>query len=149
VAEPEEFPVDDEFAADDETEDEDLALDDDLEDLDTFEGLEDEGAEVVTAVAVVEEDEVEEEEEEEVEEEVELEERDTTEDEEEESLDVLLSRDAAREEEDLGRLEEPRDGLAVVAQPIGAQEFTCRSCFLVKNRAQLADEDELICFDCA
>jgi hypothetical protein len=147
VAELEEYRADEEFAEDDETGDEeDLIVEDDLEDLDALEDLEED------VTDVIEEGDVEEEEEEEAEEDVEeLEERDdvVVEDEEEESLDVLLARDKASDDEDLGRLEEPRDGLAVPAQPIGAQEFTCRSCFLVKNRAQLADEDELICFDCA
>jgi len=67
----------------------------------------------------------------------------------EESLDVLLSREKVTEDDDLGRLEEPRDGFTVPAQPISPNEFTCRSCFLVKNRAQLADEEKLFCLDCA
>ena len=28
-------------------------------------------------------------------------------------------------------------------------EFTCRSCFLVHHRSQLADEKKLLCRDCA
>jgi hypothetical protein len=67
---------------------------------------------------------------------------------EEESLDVLLTRDKRLDEEELGRLEN-RTGLATADMPIGAEEFTCQSCFLVKRRAQLADEKKLICFDCA
>lgn len=70
-------------------------------------------------------------------------------DEAEESLDVLLAREQG-EDDTLVRLDdEPRDGLVSVTTPIGADEFTCRSCFLVKRRAQLADEKKLICFDCA
>lgn len=142
MAEAEEYTADEEFAEDEETEAEDLALDDEIEELDTFEALEEDPVEVAV---IPDEEEEEEAEVEELEEEAEV-----VEDEEEESLDVLLSRDkAAAEEEDLGRLEEPRDGLTVTAQPISASEFTCRSCFLVKNRAQLADEEHLICFDCA
>jgi len=68
---------------------------------------------------------------------------------EDESLDVLLAREKA-EDDDLVRLDdEPRDGLTSTTTPIGANEFTCRSCFLVKRRAQLADADQMICFDCA
>lgn len=75
---------------------------------------------------------------------------DVEEEEAEESLDVLLAREkAAAAEPDLGRLEEPRDGLSIPATPISAEEFTCRSCFLVKNRAQQAEPDQLICLDCA
>lgn len=33
--------------------------------------------------------------------------------------------------------------------PRRANEFVCRSCFLVKSRNQLADPDRLICLDCA
>jgi Domain of unknown function (DUF4193) len=70
-------------------------------------------------------------------------------DEAEESLDVLLAREQG-EDDTLVRLDdEPRDGLVSVTTPIGADEFTCRSCFLVKRRAQLADEKKMICFDCA
>jgi hypothetical protein len=68
---------------------------------------------------------------------------------EDESLDVLLAREKA-EDDDLVRLDdEPRDALNTTTTPIGANEFTCRSCFLVKRRAQLADADQMICFDCA
>ncbi len=70
------------------------------------------------------------------------------EDEAEESLDVLLAREVG--DDDLVRLDdEPRDGLVSVTTPIGADEFTCQSCFLVKRRAQLADEKRMICLDCA
>ena len=31
---------------------------------------------------------------------------------------------------------------------ISEDEFTCRSCFLVKKPSQLADRDEMLCFDC-
>lgn len=65
--------------------------------------------------------------------------------EEEESLEVLLGR--AADDERLA--DEPRDGLASVDSIIAADEFTCRSCFLVKRRAQLADARKMICLDCA
>ncbi len=68
-------------------------------------------------------------------------------DDEEESLDVLLAREQGAD--DLVRLDdEPRDGLVTVIPAIGDDEFTCRSCFLVKRRAQLADADAMYCVDC-
>ena len=71
-------------------------------------------------------------------------------DEAEESLDVLLAREVGGDDDGMVRLdEEPQGGLVSVTTPIGADEFTCRSCFLVKRRAQLADEKQMICFDCA
>ena len=71
------------------------------------------------------------------------------EDEAEESLDVLLAREQA-DDDALVRLDdEPRDGLVSVTTPIGADEFTCTSCFLVKRKAQLEDPKRMICFDCA
>jgi ribonuclease E len=175
VANAESFQVDEEFAEDeDTTEDEDLSLDEDL-DLDDYEdgddvdevdevdvvavvvedvddvdddvAQEDDVVEVAGAAVTHEEEDVEDEEEDETDLDEDTDE--TPEEEGEASLDVLLARDKANDEEDLGRLEEPRDGLSVPAQPISASEFTCRSCFLVKNRAQLADEEALICFDCA
>ena len=70
-------------------------------------------------------------------------------DEAEESLDVLLAREVGDDDAMVRLDDEPRDGLVSVTTPIGADEFTCRSCFLVKRRAQLADEKQMICFDCA
>lgn len=70
------------------------------------------------------------------------------EEEDDEALDVLLARDEVLDDE-LLRLDDARDALAVPDVPIGVGEFTCRSCFLVKRRAQLADEAKLICLDCA
>ena len=34
-------------------------------------------------------------------------------------------------------------------RPRGADEFVCRSCFLVKDRRQLADPVNVLCIDCA
>jgi hypothetical protein len=70
-------------------------------------------------------------------------------DEAEESLDVLLAREAGDDDTMVRLDDEPTGGLVSVTTPIGADEFTCRSCFLVKRRAQLADEKQMICFDCA
>lgn len=68
----------------------------------------------------------------------------------EESLDVLLAREKVIDEDDIARIsDEARGGLTIRAVPVGAGEFTCRSCFLVKRRAQLADEKKMYCFDCA
>jgi hypothetical protein len=33
--------------------------------------------------------------------------------------------------------------------PRQADEFTCKSCFLVHHRSQLANEKKMICTDCA
>lgn len=75
---------------------------------------------------------------------------DEDDDEEEESLDVLLAREKVLDEDDLGRVaDESRGALSVRPALVGAGEFTCRSCFLVKRRAQLADEKRMLCFDCA
>jgi hypothetical protein len=149
VATADNLDEDPDLSAEDDAEQDDVGLDslDDLEVADTFDADDDHDDDDHVAVAadvpevVVEDDE---------DEEIELEEDDEVEDEEEEeSLDVLLARDQALDEDDLIKLDdEPRDGLATSPDPIGAGEFTCRSCFLVKRRAQLADEKKLICLDC-
>lgn len=162
MADTDRFEAEEDFVEDEETEEEGLGLDDDLEDLDSFETLAEDEEVTATAAeetdvvaAPVEDPELEEEAEEELDEELEAdlddETEDVVEDEGEAALDVVLTRSrVGADDDDLGRLEEPRgDILTITAEPIGAQEFTCRSCFLVKNRAQLADEDEMICFDCA
>ncbi|CAN5136929.1 hypothetical protein BH20ACT9_BH20ACT9_19660 [soil metagenome] len=71
---------------------------------------------------------------------------DEDEEDEEESLEALLTR--GREIDDSEVDSQSRHGLAPVTQLVGAGEFTCRSCFLVKRRAQLADAERLICRDC-
>lgn len=68
-------------------------------------------------------------------------------DEEEESLDVILAREQDLEEE-FATVGEGSSRQSSGATPAGEDEFTCRSCFLVKRRARLADVDELICADC-
>lgn len=131
------------------TEDEDL----DLEVLDEGEDVDfdddDEGFELAPAeaeVEAIEEEDAEEDEEDAAEETVEEDEDldDEDEEEDEETLEVLLGPDsgstvtAAR-----SRTDESGDA------PPGEGEFTCRSCFLVKRRAQLADAAAMICLDCA
>jgi hypothetical protein len=71
---------------------------------------------------------------------------DEDEEDEEESLEALLTR--GRDIDDSEVDSQSRHGLAAVTQVVGAGEFTCRSCFLVKRRAQLADAERLICRDC-
>lgn len=68
-------------------------------------------------------------------------------DEQEESLDVILAREQDLEQEFASSDQRLRS--SPTSTPAGEGEFTCRSCFLVKRRAQLADADEMICFDCA
>jgi hypothetical protein len=91
---------------------------------------------------VVEDDEEEEEEEEDEDEDVVDEEDEEEED--EETLEVLLGPDSdAAVTPSRSRSDESGDA------PPGEGEFTCRSCFLVKRRAQLADATAMICLDCA
>jgi len=57
----------------------------------------------------------------------------------------------AEEEESiltLGR-EEPTETLSVKVVPQQPTEFTCRKCYLVKHRSQLADKKRMYCRDCA
>jgi hypothetical protein len=72
---------------------------------------------------------------------------DLDEEEGEESLEVLLGTDDVDEDGDDDR--SGRNVTKAAATPISEGEFTCRSCFLVKKRAQLADEKKQICLDCA
>jgi hypothetical protein len=76
------------------------------------------------------------------------------------SLEEILTkkpeeRPIAEEEEDdesilsLGR-EERIETLSVkVIPPDPQKEFTCRKCYLVKHRSQLADKKRMFCRDCA
>lgn len=111
--------LDDDLIADDEIEDDDLVADDDDDEEDD----------------VAEDEDFEEEEDD-----------DDEDEDDEEALDVILVREKVLEDEELSLVDDGRD---VLTAPIGDDEFTCRSCFLVKRRAQLADEKKLICFDCA
>ena len=76
------------------------------------------------------------------------------------SLEEILTKKpeerAAPEEEEeeesilsLGR-DEPAETLSVKVIPQDpAKEFTCRKCYLVKHRSQLADKKRMYCRDCA
>ena len=75
------------------------------------------------------------------------------------SLEEILTakpeeRPAVEEEEEeesiltLGR-EEPIETLSVKVVPQQPTEFTCRKCYLVKHRSQLADKKRMYCRDCA
>lgn len=79
--------------------------------------------------------------------------------EEEESLDELIakksSEDAAEDdsEDDTVLTLEPEErvggSLPSNVQPQQSSEFTCRNCFLVKSKSQLADRKRMLCRDCA
>lgn len=73
------------------------------------------------------------------------------------SLEELLARraDDKVEEEDESVLDamrgegERNETLAIKVLPQQSNEFTCRNCFLVKHKSQLADKKKMICRDCA
>jgi hypothetical protein len=72
------------------------------------------------------------------------------------SLEELLARrtdDKVEEEDesvlDLARGDDKAETLAIKVLPQQSNEFTCRNCFLVKHRSQLADKKKMICRDCA
>ena len=72
------------------------------------------------------------------------------------SLEELLARraeDKPGEEEDESVLdlrgEERAETLPIKVLPQQTNEFTCRNCFLVKHKSQLADKKKMICRDCA
>jgi hypothetical protein len=50
---------------------------------------------------------------------------------------------------DLGRGDDKTEALVEKVVPQQLNEFTCRSCFLVKHRSQLADKKRMLCRDCA
>jgi hypothetical protein len=65
---------------------------------------------------------------------------------------ILKDRIAAQpeDEDDEDEVPEPddrSDGAGRI-QPKTADEFVCQSCFLVKHRRQLADENLMLCVDC-
>jgi Domain of unknown function (DUF4193) len=76
--------------------------------------------------------------------------------EDETSLDELAKKadEAAPEEAEdeamvgTGR-EERVEALTVKVVPQQPTEFTCRNCYLVKHRSQLADKKRMLCRDCA
>ncbi|HYZ11171.1 MAG TPA: DUF4193 family protein [Actinomycetota bacterium] len=77
--------------------------------------------------------------------------------EDETSLDEIIAKKAdegpeeAEEEEAVvptGR-DERVEALTVKVVPQQPTEFTCRNCYLVKHRSQLADKKRMLCRDCA
>lgn len=147
----EQVPQDDEFQEVDEDVDDGLELDD-LQDYDDPTALDDDAlddadpAEEKDADPVGDEDA---EEDDDASDEPDVPEEDVADEDdedEEESLEALLTR--GRDIDDSEIDSESRQGLTPVTPLVGAGEFTCRSCFLVKRRAQLADEERLICRDC-
>ena len=87
--------------------------------------------------------------------------RKTEEDQSEESIEELKAR---RHDKNSGKVDEDEteaaesfelpgadlshEELAVEVMPRQEDEFTCRSCFLVHHRSQMADQKKLICRDC-
>lgn len=72
------------------------------------------------------------------------------------SFEELAKRAEDTEEEDdddavldLGRGDDKAEALVEKVIPAQANEFTCRNCFLVKHRSQLADKKKMLCRDCA
>lgn len=71
------------------------------------------------------------------------------------SFEELAKRAEDLEEEDedevvleLGRGEDRNEALVEKVIPPQPNEFTCRQCFLVKHRSQLADKKKMLCRDC-
>ena len=50
---------------------------------------------------------------------------------------------------DLAPGDDKAEALIEKVIPPQANEFTCRNCFLVKHRSQLADKKKMFCRDCA
>ena len=79
----------------------------------------------------------------------------------EDSLDEIIARKpeqpvgVAEDENDLAFEmelaggEDINDELNIRPVPQQSNEFTCRSCFLVKHRSQLVNEKKMLCRDCA
>jgi hypothetical protein len=72
------------------------------------------------------------------------------------SFEELAKRAEDTEEEDdddavldLSRGDDKAEALVEKVIPLQANEFTCRNCFLVKHRSQLADKKKMLCRDCA
>ena len=76
-----------------------------------------------------------------------------------ESIQDLLVKQEAREEEEaededepvvaLSRDERAAEPLDSRIVPMQASEFVCKNCYLVKHRSQLADKKKMLCRDCA
>lgn len=72
------------------------------------------------------------------------------------SFEELAKRAETSEEEEeeetlleIGTGDDKTEALVEKVLPIQSDEFTCRNCFLVKHRSQLADRKRLFCVDCA
>lgn len=84
---------------------------------------------------------------------------DEAEPEEEESLDELIAKKSSEDdaqddsEDDTVLTLEPEErvggSLPSNVKPQQSSEFTCRNCFLVKSKSQLADRKRMLCRDCA
>src|SRR5438093_2943950 len=78
-----------------------------------------------------------------------------------ESIQDLLAKQESQADEEESSDEEDETSIATVGRderlepldarvvPIQATEFTCKRCFLVKHRSQLADKKRMLCRDCA
>ena len=72
------------------------------------------------------------------------------------SFEELAKRAEGAEEEDedevlldLGRGDETSESLVEKVIPPQPNEFTCRSCYLLKHQSQLVDKKKMLCRDCA
>lgn len=71
------------------------------------------------------------------------------------SLDEIIAKKADEpaaeeaEEEAVVAREERVEALTVKVVPQQPTEFTCKNCYLVKHRSQLADKKRMFCRDCA
>jgi hypothetical protein len=77
-----------------------------------------------------------------------------------ESIQDVLEKQEARDEEDdvedeplaavtTTRGEERLEPLDARVTPMQSTEFVCKNCYLVKHRSQLADKRRMLCRDCA
>jgi len=77
-----------------------------------------------------------------------------------ESIQDVLEKQEARDEEDeveeepvaavsTARGEERLEPLDARVIPMQSTEFVCKNCYLVKHRSQLADKRRMLCRDCA
>ena len=70
------------------------------------------------------------------------------------SLDEIIAKKADESapeeaEEAVVAREERVEALTVKVVPQQPTEFTCKNCYLVKHRSQLADKKRMFCRDCA
>ena len=72
------------------------------------------------------------------------------------SFEELAKRAEGAEEEDeddvildFGSGDDASESLVEKVIPPQPNEFTCRSCFLLKHRSQLVDKKKMLCRDCA